>query len=320
MLPLQRKNFLKEAHMNSLAIVIPYYKIDFFEETLKSVAAQTDKQFKLYIGNDASPYNPLPLIQKYFPDGNYHYFNYEENLGGKNLALQWERILENVTEPWFQILGDDDVVPADFVATFYNNLPVVDENKITCIKYAHKWIDEIGEIIIEFINENKVINSIDFFQKKYLNEVKSSLSENIFLYDMYKRYKFYKLPLAWGTDDLAILTFSNFGYIHYIPTTMVMVRISEKNISGRQDNLHEKDLAQNSLQQVVINNFINLFPVKFKTRIITDYLYSCKKLEIGPQIRFKTYRIISNKILLKFFRVEAKIHSYAKSFCNRSLL
>jgi hypothetical protein len=37
-----------------LAIVIPYYKIRFFEATLQSVAIQTDKRFKVYIGNDAS--------------------------------------------------------------------------------------------------------------------------------------------------------------------------------------------------------------------------------------------------------------------------
>ena len=66
---------------NKLAIVIPYYKIDFFEETLKSVAAQTDNRFTLYIGNDKSPHDPSPLIEKYFPKGNYHYYNYEDNLG-----------------------------------------------------------------------------------------------------------------------------------------------------------------------------------------------------------------------------------------------
>lgn len=40
-----------------LAIVIPYYKITFFEDTLESLAHQTDKRFKVYIGDDASPKN-----------------------------------------------------------------------------------------------------------------------------------------------------------------------------------------------------------------------------------------------------------------------
>lgn len=38
-----------------LAIVIPYYKLTFFEETLQSLANQSDKRFKVYIGDDASP-------------------------------------------------------------------------------------------------------------------------------------------------------------------------------------------------------------------------------------------------------------------------
>ncbi len=39
----------------SLAIVISFYKIIFFEETLQSLANQIDKRFKVCIGNDASP-------------------------------------------------------------------------------------------------------------------------------------------------------------------------------------------------------------------------------------------------------------------------
>jgi hypothetical protein len=36
-----------------LAIVIPYYKRTFFEETLQSLAKQTDKRFVVYVGDDA---------------------------------------------------------------------------------------------------------------------------------------------------------------------------------------------------------------------------------------------------------------------------
>ena len=34
-----------------LAIVIPYYKYSFFEETLISLSNQPDKRFKIYIGD-----------------------------------------------------------------------------------------------------------------------------------------------------------------------------------------------------------------------------------------------------------------------------
>jgi hypothetical protein len=47
-----------------LAIVIPYYKIRFFSY-VTIVAIQTDKRFKVYIGNDASDEDPTQLLEKF---------------------------------------------------------------------------------------------------------------------------------------------------------------------------------------------------------------------------------------------------------------
>lgn len=48
-----------------LAIVIPFFKLDYFEKTLESLANQTNKNFNLYIGDDFSPETPLKLLEKY---------------------------------------------------------------------------------------------------------------------------------------------------------------------------------------------------------------------------------------------------------------
>ena len=48
-----------------LAIIIPYYKLTFFRETLDSLAAQTDQRFHVYIGNDASPEDPTNLLEEF---------------------------------------------------------------------------------------------------------------------------------------------------------------------------------------------------------------------------------------------------------------
>ena len=45
-----------------LAIIIPFYKLTFFEENLHSLAIQTDKRFKVYIGDDSSPYDCSILL------------------------------------------------------------------------------------------------------------------------------------------------------------------------------------------------------------------------------------------------------------------
>ena len=48
-----------------IAIVIPYYKLIFLEATLISLSNQTDKRFRVYIGDAASPINPRGVIDIY---------------------------------------------------------------------------------------------------------------------------------------------------------------------------------------------------------------------------------------------------------------
>lgn len=48
-----------------LAIIIPYYKLIFFEATLQSLVNQTDQRFRVYIGDDASPEDCTFLLGKY---------------------------------------------------------------------------------------------------------------------------------------------------------------------------------------------------------------------------------------------------------------
>lgn len=246
-----------------LAIVIPYYKIDFFEETLKSLAVQTDKNFALYIGNDASTHDPLPLINKYFPDGKYQYFEYRENLGGKNLAMQWERILDNINEEWFQILGDDDMVSANFAEEFYQNLPELNQKKCNVVKFSQCWIDERGTQTRNYTNYPKRISVAENFRYKFVEGHRSSLSEHVFRTSAYKKYRFQKFPLAWHSDDYAVLQFSGKSDIYFIDKAKVLVRVSDKSISGSNHGEEEKKLATYQFMGEILNDHTELLPEKF---------------------------------------------------------
>lgn len=261
--------------MIKLAIVIPYYKIDFFEQAIRSVALQNNKDFVLYIGNDASPDNPVPVIEKYFEKENYRYFEYKENLGSKNLALQWERILENVKEEWFQILGDDDMIPENFVEAFYQSLPEIGKRKEKAMKFAHEWIDDDNHHIQKFDYATDRLDAVDFIMKKYRDLVKSSLSENIFRTDMYRRSGFDKLPLAWGSDDLALLVFSGFGKIFYNRNATVQVRISSSSISGSEKMDAKRKDAYNVFRKNLILKYAKRFPQDFIKEVMNDYLTYC---------------------------------------------
>lgn len=258
---------------NLLAIVIPYYKPDFFEETLKSVASQTDKRFTLYIGNDASPDNPLQLIEKYFPEGNYYYFDYKENLGGKNLAMQWERILKNVNEEWFQILGDDDVISENFVEEFYKNLAAIEGYGCKVIKVKRRTIDGNGNFLSDFTNYDTLIDVKQYFSNKILNGARSSLSEHIFKISSYKKFGFRDFPLAWASDDAAILEFSECRPIYFINKGGVLIRISNENISGKKDNLDLKEKAGIIYQKFLLNKHLNQIDKKAALHLINMQIY-----------------------------------------------
>ena len=77
-----------------LAIAIPYYKIDFFRGTLDSLANQTNQNFNIYIGNDASPSDPEKLIKEYSEKLTITYRSFDKNLGSPNLPKHWDRCLK----------------------------------------------------------------------------------------------------------------------------------------------------------------------------------------------------------------------------------
>lgn len=266
--------------MNKLAIIIPYYKKAFFKETLMSLVKQSDKRFSLYIGNDASPENPENLIQENLQDIPYLYFNYSDNMGGKNLALQWERILENVQEEWFQILGDDDIISNNFVEEFYKNLEEVEKNKCNVIKYSLIRIDDQGEAVDEATKHPKLINPIDNFMQKFGEGKHNSLTEHLFRKNTFDLYGFKKFPLAWTTDDLAILEYSENRNIFFIDIAHAFVRVSDVSISGKTDNLPQKLLAIFMFEEYIILNFYSQLPKDYLKKLINQqisYAYKNKK-------------------------------------------
>lgn len=263
---------------NKLAIIIPYYKIDFFEKAIQSLIAQTNKNFVLYIGNDASPDDPAYIIDTYLDPGKYHYFNYSANLGGKNLALQWERILENVKENWFLILGDDDMISENFVDEFYHHLSTIEENNINVIKYSQALIDEKDNILTSFTKYNTIESAVNLWLQKIYEGHRSSLSEHIFRKRAYQKYKFKEFPLAWHSDDLAVLEFSDFGSVYCINRAKTFVRISSSSISGDIENKafqEQKTEAKYQFFGYLINTYFNKFNSETLQKLINVHLHFC---------------------------------------------
>lgn len=227
-----------------LAIVIPYYKHAFFESTLLSLQNQNNKQFTVYIGDDASHENPKRLLEKYKQTFVFNYKRFDSNLGGISLTQQWERCLEMVNdETWVVVLGDDDIISNNFVAEFYNHIEEINSLEINVVRYATVVINEHGEEISKIHKHPKLEASSNFLMRKLQGETRSSLSEFIFNRKVLENKKFKNLPLAWYSDYLAVLECSNFGNIYTINEALVSFRLSGLNITSKNDDLTLKNVA-----------------------------------------------------------------------------
>ena len=224
--------------MNSkIAVVVPYYKIDFFEKTLKSLQDQTNKNFQLYIGNDNSPNDPKEIIAKY-SDIITKYKIFETNLGKNALSKQWERCIDELVEneEWIMVLADDDVISDNYIQEFYDNVDFAEKNNISLIKYKCKVINEHDKVLKEFPDYPKIQKSTELFGNLYLNIGFSTLSENIFRIEKYKKYHYQNIELAYGSDAIAVLEFSEFGDILLINNAYMSFRDSEVNLSGNRNS------------------------------------------------------------------------------------
>lgn len=97
--------------MSELAIIIPAYKDAYLDQTLCSLAGQTDKDFTVYIGDDCSPFPLESIVDKYRGKLEIVYERFPDNRGGTDLVAQWERCLALMgDEEFFCLFSDDDVM------------------------------------------------------------------------------------------------------------------------------------------------------------------------------------------------------------------
>ncbi len=287
-----------------LAIVIPYYKKTFFRQTLQALANQTDKRFHVYIGNDASSDDPMELLEEFKDQFDFTYKKFDKNLGQKSLVKQWERCISLTKyEEWIMILGDDDVLDNNVIELFNEKQQTIIRNNISVVRFSTTVIDKNSTVISKQYIHPELEKSTDFFIRKIEGETRSTLSEYIFRKETVETVKFKNLPLAWYSDLLAILEFSNFQYVFSINEATVYFRNSGINITSRRDNLLEKNIASFNFYFKLINQH----KAKFTTNQL-NIIYS--KLE-------KT--LLDNKLNLGFWYKFTKLY-YSHKFFKKHLV
>ncbi|MFV8368174.1 glycosyltransferase family A protein [Flavobacterium sp. LB2R40] len=300
--------------MCKLAIVIPYYKLTFFNDTLKFLANQTDKRFKVYIGDDASLENPEVLINSYRDKFDFVYHRFEENLGSISLTKQWERCINlSENEEWLMILGDDDYLENTVVASWYENYHLF-YKKAEVIRFASKMIIEEINTVSEVYTHPIWEAATESFYRKFEHLTRSSLSEYIFSRTSYIKYGFYNYPLAWNSDDRAWLDFSDNRPIFTINECVVFIRISTINISGRKDNISIKNISVIQFYKFMVLNKLQFYNKQQRERLLRRYEAEIKN---ERDLKWREWYSLSF-LYFKYFEYYS-LKKFSKRFLNSIL-
>lgn len=302
-----------------LAIIIPYYKLTFFEETLKSLANQTDQRFRVYIGDDASPENPTDLLEGYKGKFDFDCHRFEVNIGGISLTKQWERCIAlSGKEEWLMILGDDDYLSNNFIAKFYENLNLFHEN-YNVLRFATTVIDKINNKKMELFTNPLFETGIEYISRKIRNKTRGSLSQFVFKKSELLKYKFINYPSAFYSDDRIVLDISENKNIFSINDAVVYVTISIESVSGKAELIGDKlFLARFQFYEYLFSNKFELFD-NLSKKVIIERLLSYA-------IQFKKYSILlflnlyfKSLILFEFMFFYKINKKFIKIILNRSI-
>jgi hypothetical protein len=225
--------------MNALAIVIPAYKPDFFRAALESVVAQTDRRFRVYVGDDAAP----PEIGRVAGEMSATmaargielvYRRFEENLGRRSLTAHWNRCIATSSEPWIWLFSDDDLMAPDCVASFYQALDQADRkaDPAPVLRFDTEVIDAQGKTVATNPPHPTRESGIDFLHSRLNGQRNSYVVEYVFRRDAFERMGgFPDYPVAWCADDVAWYQLSRKSEIRTLPHGKVLWRASGLNIT-----------------------------------------------------------------------------------------
>ncbi|GAB2983576.1 glycosyltransferase family 2 protein [Mucilaginibacter puniceus] len=229
--------------MHKLAIVIPFYKLTFFEVALNSIANQTNKNFKVYVADDGSTENVKPLIDQFKSKIELEYVRFDTNLGKTDLVAHWNRSVKLADEEWIWLFSDDDVMSEGCVQAFYDALNKTGSQH-DIYRFNIEMINNSGKVILVKDTHPRLETGYDFLLRRLHSKSLSAAVEYIFKKEVFEKNNgFVNFPLAFCSDDASWITFTNNKPIYTIPGSKVYWRSSAINISSKSGLQKQKTEA-----------------------------------------------------------------------------
>lgn len=240
-------------------IAIPAYKYKYLKIAINSCLSQTFKDFELVIVNDASPDN-LDIVIDSFHDSRIRYYKNPTNNGAVNVVDTWNQCLCYATGQYLICMGDDDVLLQNCLqdySTVINKNPSVD-----VFHTRTQIIDENNNIIA--VQEERPLweSAFSMLKERWDKRWRQFIGDFCFKARSLKEQGgFYKLPLAWSSDDISAFRAALTSGIVNVPTFGFQYRDNPHTISNSSSfrlkalaNVQAMHWYQNTFDELRLKN------------------------------------------------------------------
>lgn len=216
-----------------ISITIPAFKAAFLKAAIESVTNQTYDKWELIILDDASP-EDIKTIFNGFTDNRIRYYRNEKNYGAVNVVDNWNKCLSLCRGEYVICMGDDDMLPSCSLTEYVKLM-----EEIPGLNVYHA--------LTEVVNERGEITGRQRLRPKYQTVEELILhrwnGDIQFIGDFCYRVSYlkehggyYKLPLAWASDDLTAVRAAEEGGIANTQIPCFMYRENSMSISSSSNN------------------------------------------------------------------------------------
>jgi glycosyltransferase involved in cell wall biosynthesis len=239
-----------------LGIVIPAYKTKYLDAALASIAAQTNKNFKVYVCDDGSKEDIKSIANKYADQLDLQYHHFDENLGGINLVQHWNRSIALANEEWLWLFSDDDVLSPGCVQAFFDALQLT-QSRHNLYRFNIEMINGKDEVICVKEPHPTTETGYEFLKRRLQSKSLSAVVEYVFKKEVFDASNgFDDFPLAYCADDATWLKFASDLSIYTIQSQKIYWRASGINISSSGGFQIQKTEALLKF----INHILNKYP------------------------------------------------------------
>lgn len=296
---------------HTIAIIIPAFKAQYFEETLKSIVNQTDKNFHVYIGDDNSPEDLEQIVNKFSKKIPLTYKKFKTNIGGNDLIKHWERCFElKKDEEYFIMFSDDDVMSSDYIQKLnetINHYPTGDVFHFNLL-----ITDAEGNVLHQESKKgiyNSILTSKEFYLKLASHQITARMPDFAFKSDTFNG--FVNFPLAMRSDNATVIKSSlNSGIIPV--RANLYWRSSNKNISsnilqkGKIKELLIADFGYQKWIKSIFNlNKTSIYSI-IKRVFINNHMSNIslkERFSIYNKCQLNLFHYIYCELLLKYYNI-----------------